>query len=191
MPQKAKFDKDEIVDASIRLIEERGTDALTARALGEKLGCSARPIFTVFDTMDEVYGEVTRAAKAIYKGYVEAGLKEKLAFKGVGMAYIRFASERPTLFRLLFMTERQSIPDTDSVLGVIEENYDRIVDSITDNYPVDAETAKRIYRHLWIYSHGIAVLTVTKVCAFDEAEISAMLTEVFVGLLKNNIGGEV
>lgn len=190
MPRKAKFTRSEIVEAALALVEEHGTDALTARALGEKLGCSARPIFTVFDNMDEVYGEVVTAAKAIYKSYVEAGLNETPAFKGVGKSYIRFATEHPALFRLLFMTEKQTVPDTDSVLGVIEESYDSIVRSITDNYPVDGETAKRIYRHLWVYSHGIAVLIVTKVCAFVADEISAMLTEVFISLLKNDKGGK-
>lgn len=54
MPPKAKFTKEEIVEAALGIAHESGFDALTARTLGERLGSSARPIFTVFKSMDEV-----------------------------------------------------------------------------------------------------------------------------------------
>ena len=38
MPPKPKFSKEEIIEKSIVLIEEKGTDALTARELGKYLG---------------------------------------------------------------------------------------------------------------------------------------------------------
>ena len=54
MPPKAKFSREEIIDAAINIVREDGFDALTSRALGKKLGSSARPIFTVFQNMEEV-----------------------------------------------------------------------------------------------------------------------------------------
>ena len=54
MPPKAKFDKDEIMKTALSIVENDGMDALTARTLGQRLGSSARPIFTVFKNMDEV-----------------------------------------------------------------------------------------------------------------------------------------
>lgn len=62
MPPKPKFTKEEVVEAALRLISEKGTDALTARELGERLGSSARPIFTTFRNMEELMGEVRKAA---------------------------------------------------------------------------------------------------------------------------------
>lgn len=41
MPPKPKFTREEVVEAALRLISEKGTDALTARELGERLGSSA------------------------------------------------------------------------------------------------------------------------------------------------------
>ncbi len=184
MPQKAKFSKEEIINAAVSVVESDGVAALTARTLGKKLGSSARPIFTVFDGMDEVMRGVTRYASALYKSYVAEGLTATPAFKGVGTAYVRFAGEHPKLFRLLFMNERDAVPDTDSVLEVIEESYDEILHSITGSYGVDEVAAKRLYLHMWIYTHGIATLTVDKTCRFGAEEISAILTEVFKGLIK-------
>lgn len=184
MPQKAKFSKQTIAEAALKIAEERGVEFISARAIAAELNSSARPIFTVFKNMDEVYAEVTEAADAIYQSYVKAGLDEQIAFKGVGKAYIRFAAERPKLFSLLFMSERAHTPSIDSVLGNIEGSYEKILHSITDNYAVNRDAAIRLYKHLWIYSHGIAVLINTKTCSFGESEISDMLTDVFISLLK-------
>lgn len=66
MPPKAKFTKEQIVNAALDIIRENGTSELTARALGKRLGSSACPIFTVFDNMEEVLTETVKAAKILY-----------------------------------------------------------------------------------------------------------------------------
>lgn len=185
MPPKAKFTRDDVISAALDIVTREGADKLTARSLGSALGSSARPIFTVFDSMDEVQSEVVRAAKALYTEYVERGLCEEIAFKGVGKAYIRFASEKPKLFMLLFMRERSGVANVDTVLDRIDDNYERILDSIIGAYGLAKIDAEKLYRHLWIYTHGIAALIATRVCAFTADEISEMLTTVFVGILKD------
>lgn len=65
MPPKAKFTKEEIIEAALEITRSEGFQALTARALGTKLGSSSRPIFTLFQNMDEVQQEVVNAAKEL------------------------------------------------------------------------------------------------------------------------------
>lgn len=185
MPPKAKFTKEQITKTALEIVKKEGFENLTARALGKKLGSSACPIFTVFENMEEVEKSVLQAAKAVYKKYVEKGLAEPIAFKGVGMQYILFAIQEPKLFQILFMREQASVPDIGNVLPLIEESYEKILLSITETYQLKKETAERIYQHLWIYTHGIASLYTTKMCGFTEKEISEMMTEIFKGLLKN------
>ena len=184
MPPKAKFTKAQITEAAFGILREEGMENLTARALGAKLGSSACPIFTAFANMEEVQQTAIAAAKALYKEYVEKGLSETPAFKGVGMQYIQFAVHEPKLFRRLFMTEQTTVPDFDRVLPLIDQSYAEILASITENYGVTNTAAQRLYSHLWIYTHGIASLCATKMCRFTEEEISDFLTEVFVSLLK-------
>lgn len=183
MPPKAKFTREQIIEAALAIVRERGFAALTARALGEKLNSSARPIFTVFRSMEEVQQAVIAAAKALYKEYVERGLREEIAFRGVGKQYILFAVNEPKLFALLFMEEQPQVPSLSGVLPQIDESYDAILASITNAYHVDQAAAENLYRHLWIYSHGIAALCATKMCRFTPDEISGMMTEIFKSLL--------
>lgn len=186
MPPKAKFTKEQITNAALEIVRENGIIGLTARTLAKKLGCSSCPIFTVFENMEEVQKSVTEAAKACYQRYVEKGLADTSAFKGVGTQYILFAIQEPKLFQLLFMSEQTSVPDIDGVLPLIEENYEKILTSITEGYRLDRKTAERLYRHLWIYSHGIAALCATKMCRFTGTEISEMISEVFISFLNNS-----
>lgn len=181
MPPKAKFTKEEVITAALSILREQGRSALTARALGAKLGSSARPVFTLFSGMDEILHETEKAARRVYDKYVQAGLKEEIPFKGVGLSYVRFAQEEPKLFQYLFLSERKGT--TASILPEIDDNYEAILSSVTDSYGMDAESAKQIYLHLWIFTHGIASLIASRACAFSGEEINAMLTEVFVGLM--------
>lgn len=185
MPQKAKFSKEEIINSAINIVEHLGIEYLTARSLGEKLGSSSRPIFTTFKNMDDVLNGVNTYANNLYQSYVVEGLKEPIAFKGVGKSYIRFASEHPKLFKLLFMKEHTDVPSLNNVLGLIEDSYEAILHSITGSYKVSENFAKELYQHMWIYTHGIACLIVNKMCKFSSEEISNMLTTVCKSLIIN------
>ena len=190
MPPKAKFSKEEIIQAALDLVREDGISNLTARALGTRLGSSARPIFTVFQNMDEVQQAVIKAAKSLYTGYIREGLSETPAFKGTGMQYILFSIHEPKLFQLLFMKEQVNIPDLSGVLVSIDENYYEILASVKDTYKLSDEASQKLYQHLWIYTHGIASLCATNMCRFTEEEISKMITEVFISLLKEEKAGK-
>lgn len=184
MPPKAKFTREEIIQASLNIIRENGMEALSARALGAKLGSSARPVFTVFQSMEEVQEEVIKKAKSLYAEYVRKGLEQEPAFKGVGTQYILFAVREPRLFQLLFMSERKQPPAMANVLPVIDDNYGDILLSVQNGYHLPPDKAEQLYRHLWIYTHGIAALCATNMCAFTAEEINRMVTQAFRGILK-------
>ncbi len=184
MPPKAKFTKQQIAEAGLDIIRNEGMNNLTARSLGKKLGSSACPIFTVFENMEAVQAEIKIMAKALYSKYVERGLKENPAFKGVGIQYILFAIQEPKLFQLLFMSEQPQQQPITNVLPFIEDNYEEIMNSVKSCYSLNTEDAERLYRHLWVYTHGIAVLCATNMCLFTDKEIGHMMSEAFNGILK-------
>lgn len=191
MPPKAKFTKDEIIEAAVGIVREEGFPALTARVLGARLGSSARPVFTVFQGMEEVQQAVIRRAKEIYGEYVEEGLSDDIPFRGVGTQYILFSIREPKLFQLLFMKEQKDMPELSGVLPLIDDNYGKILLSIEQSYGLKGSSAERLYRHMWIYSHGIAALCATGMCRFTGEEIKGMLAEASKGILKNMKGEDL
>lgn len=65
MPPKFKFTREEIIQAALDLTRESGIAAVTARGLGAKLGSSVKPIFSLFENMEEVQNEVLKAAEKL------------------------------------------------------------------------------------------------------------------------------
>lgn len=108
MPPKAKFTRQEIIDAAVDIARRAPLEAITAQELASVLGTSTRPVFTYFRTLEEVRAAVVEEAGKIYGRYVERGLSMSPPFKGYGMETIRFAREEPNLFRLLFLRRRDT-----------------------------------------------------------------------------------
>ena len=183
MPPKAKFTREEIIDAAFEIVRRDGMEALTARSLGERLQSSPRPIFTVFNSMDEVQTELLKKGRRLYESYIDEEMSGENAFKGSGIGYIRFAAEEPKLFQLLFMREVDEAPDPEKVLPIIDGYYEKILNSVEREYGLDKKTAERVYLHMWLYSHGIAVAIATKLCTFSKEQISGMLTDVCSGMI--------
>lgn len=184
MPPKCKFTKDEIIQAALDIVRTEGIDAITARGLATKLGTSTRPIFTFYENMEDLRQDTILAAKALYTQYAIEGLRSDPPFMGAGVQYLKFAREEPKLFQLLFMSEMPGKFDPYTALRTYDDRFEDVVHIIQDGFQVNSDTAAKLYRHLWIYTHGIATLLVTKVCSFSDEEIGQMLTEVFVSLMK-------
>ncbi|MGN0805236.1 MAG: TetR/AcrR family transcriptional regulator [Candidatus Coproplasma sp.] len=184
MPPKNRYTKEQIIQSAIEIVREKGAEEVTARSIASKLGCSVAPIFSAFENMEQLQAELIKQCKAIYYVYVNEGLKESVAFRGVGRSYIKFSMEEPNLFKLLFMSNEHAY-SLDNVLSEVEVNYEGVFKCVQDGYGLNYEDSKRLYQHMWIYTHGIAVLCVTGTCTFTSEEITNMLNEVCRSLVKD------
>ena len=101
MPPKPKYTKEEIVAAAFELTREKGIDAVVAREVGKRLDTSSSPIFTIWNSMDELRAEVRELAKEKYIQYMDGIFDYTPSFKEFGMRCVRFAADEPNLFRLL------------------------------------------------------------------------------------------
>ena len=183
MPPRPKFTREEIVSAALELVRERGMGALTSRDLGARLGSSARPVFTVFRSMEEVQQAVREAAEARYRAFVERALHYTPAFKQFGMQMILFANEEPKLFQLLFMSESGRPRSVEEMFNGLGETAQICVDVIKADYGLNESDARKLFRHVWIHTYGIGALCATGMCRFTEDEISDMLGQDFMAMI--------
>ena len=189
MPRSFLFTREEIIQAALALTREGGIGAMTARALGAKLGTSSKPIFSLFQSMDEVQQAVLQAADEVYHAY----LREHMArgdyppYKASGMAYIRFAKEERELFKLLFMRDRTGeTPAEDPQLG-------ELLRLISEKTGLSLNEARQLHLEMWVFVHGIATMVATSYLdwyAWDEPLISRVLTDAYVGLTYRFRSGE-
>ena len=183
MPPKPKFTKEEIVAAALELVSEKGIEALTARELGARLGSSARPIFTVFNSMEEVQVEVRAAALKRFESYAEKAMHYTPVFKQVGMQMILFAMEEPKLYQLVYMSENAGATDFEGITQQLGDVAQLCVDVIQRDYGLSESDAKALFEHVWIYTFGIGALCATGMCRFSQEEIIQMLGQDFMATL--------
>ena len=187
MPPKFKFTREQIIDAALEVTRKNGFAGLTARKLAAELGSSAKPIFGLFQNMEEVQSEVIAAANKIYQSCIQKSIKssEYTPYKASGMAYIRFAKEEKELFKLLFMRDRTG--------ERIEENREEIrplLNMIMKNLGLTEEEAYLFHMESWLYVHGIATMIATNYLEWDVDFIDKALTDAYEGLKHRYTGGK-
>ncbi len=183
MPPKPKFTKEEIVEAALNIAADRGLKALTSRELGKELGSSARPIFTVFSSMDEVFAEVRKAALARFAEYAKRAEEYTPVFKQIGIQMLLFAKEQPKLYRLLYMSEKPEAKSFEDIFSNLGEVAVICVEVMQKDYQLSPEEAMLLFQHTWIYTYGIGALIASGMCCFDDDEVQDMLSREFVAML--------
>lgn len=183
MPPKPKFTREEIIDAALKIAADRGLKALTSRELGAALGSSARPIFTVFQSMDEVHSEVRKAAMARFESYTSKAKNGTPIFKQVGLQMILFAKEQPKLFRLLFMSENTQAMSFDDLFATLGDTAVLSIGILQSEYSLSYDDAMQLFRSIWIYTFGLGSLIATGTCRFADSEIQDMLSREFNAML--------
>ena len=174
MAPRNKFSRDEMIEKAVQVVRKQGIGALTAKSLANELGVSTQPVFTCFHTIEEVRREVVNAAKILYDDYVKEGVCSDIPFLGFGMHYIRFAKEEPELYRLLFLSTDQS--EGNSAFEEMNASLELVTDSMQETYHIDAKTAERYFRDMWLVAHSLATLIVTGSCPYTDQEIGRILT---------------
>ena len=183
MQPKPKFTKDEIVQAALEVVSQKGVEALTAKELGDALGSSARPIFTVFRSMKEVQDEVRAAAMRRFERFAAQTLPDMPLFKQVGMQMVLFGAKEPKLYQLLFMQENHNAASFDDVFGALGPTAETCIQSLRNAHGLTEAESRLLFETVWIYTFGIGALCATGTCRFSEQRLGEMLSTEFQAML--------
>ena len=178
MPPKPKITKDMILNTVLKITREMGFEAVNARSVAGRLECSTRPIFTCYKNMEELKKDFLDFAFEYYSRYAAEYRKAKTIkpYLFWPLSYIEFAKEETNLFKLLF------INDMELDMAKAEDFYKELengekANEFSEMIGVRPEGGKRIFLDLFLYTHGIAVLTATGKLSLDRRDSEKMLTE--------------
>lgn len=183
MPPKPKFTREEIVQTALDVVSRKGVEALTAKELGDALGSSARPIFTVFTSMKEVQDAVRAAAMRRFESFAEQKLPGMPLFKQVGMRMVLFGAREPKLYQLLFMQENRNAVSFDDMFGELGPTAETCIALIRETYSLSETEARLLFENVWIYTFGVGALCATRVCHFSEEKLGEMLSTEFQAMM--------
>jgi len=101
MPRKTRFSAEDIIQAALEMTREAGLTSLSAAAIAKKMGCSTMPIYSHFESLDELEEAVIESA---WEMMFEWEAKEITGDRWVdqSIAYTRFAREEKHLFQCMW-----------------------------------------------------------------------------------------
>lgn len=186
MAPRVKITKEDIIEAAIELVRQRGALALNARNLATTLHCSTQPIFSNFSSMEELRMVVIEQADWMCNQYIKREVESGgyPSYKASGMAYIRFAKEEGELFKLLYMRDRSA-----EVVPKEMELGDEMKSLLHDNTGLTGAEAEFFHLEMWAFVHGIATMFATGFLNLDWELVSKMLTDAYLGV-KTQFGME-
>jgi AcrR family transcriptional regulator len=182
--------RESIMTAAQELLGEGGAEAVTMRAIAERIGYSATTIYLHFEDRDALLFALLDGAFAEFRAALgtaaEGAEGAEAGIRAMGRAYVRFALEHPAQYRLMFVQR------PDYLLAHGPEETGARIESLGALAALAGESpAGRAGRSdgtlaadvLWATVHGIAALA-TGVAMFDRARAERATDEALELLIK-------
>jgi AcrR family transcriptional regulator len=166
-----------ILDAARHLINEKGVDGLSMRAIAERIDYSPAGLYEYFGSKEEIIGALCQQGHrrlTAYMAAVDQNLLFRAYFLEIGLAYVQFAVQNPDFFLLMFTHHTTGAGDlialeqwlaSDAMQA--DSSFVILVDAIKRGV---AEGILRIRPEMgviemafaaWATVHGIAMLRIT------------------------------
>lgn len=182
MPPKTRITGQMIIDAGLEIVRQRGHEQLNVRAIADMLQCSMRPVLYAFRTMDEIRDRVYQAADAYHTAFITGDMESMSSpMLALGLRYIRFGYEEPRLFRFLFETDRFRGMDLSTLTGMPE--VEDIMAILRTGAECDEQASRSMFLTMFSCVHGLASLLANNTMAYDEQQCTAMLMDLYKGLM--------
>jgi AcrR family transcriptional regulator len=156
-----------LVDEAVRTIRKEGVEGLTLRAVGARLGVSRTALYRHFadksTLLAAVAAEGFRAFRTALHDAVTSDGGGVAGFEAMGRAYIRFAVENPSHYRVMFGGFLDAYPRSPEMVAEAEGSFTVLVHSIVSLQQagqVRADAPEQLARYVWAVSHGVAMLAI-------------------------------
>ena len=156
--------RDELCRAATRRFAENGYAGVTLRGLAREVGCSPMTPYRYFANKDEILASVRAAAFGRFADASEAAARSAPdplgRLRALGRAYLRFASEEPHAYRIMFelsQPDERSHPDlARQALRARRAKFEVVKEAIHDG--VITGDPIEVANLLWAGMHGVIVL---------------------------------
>ena len=158
--------RQELVDACLRLITEKGPTGFTLSEAAREAGVTPAAVYRHFDGRENLIAEAARQGYEIFGDLMEhaynGGKPSALsAFESTGRAYLAFANKFPGHYIAMFESgvSIQDSPDLHAAskraLGVME----KAATDLSQHIPADRRPPPQMFSaHIWALSHGVVEL---------------------------------
>lgn len=155
-----------LLEEAVRTIRDDGAAALTLRAVGARLGVSRTALYRHFADKSALLNAVSedgfnRLSEALELSWTNAGGGVP-GFEAQGQAYVRFALDNPSHYRVMFGVWTSREHDDSALREAGTRAFQLLVHALTalqhDGVMRQDEAPHHVARYVWAAVHGIAML---------------------------------
>src|SRR5699024_10877301 len=104
MPATIELSKEHIVKVAVKMVNDDGWDSVNARRLAKRLGVTTKPLYRIYNNMDEIKEDIYKEISRQYDEFITSRVDNKKALITLCIAYVEFAQEYKNLFISLFLS---------------------------------------------------------------------------------------
>ena len=175
MPAIKELSKEHIVKVAVKMVNDTGWDSINARSLAKKLNVSTKPLYRIYNNMDEIKEDIYKEISRQYDEFINSRIDNKKALITLCIAYVEFAQEYKNLFISLFLSNNLKWQNFENVLD--EKWNQSTIINLVNKHGYSFEEAKNLFMNLWLYANGLATLIATNELVIDEKEILVILVK--------------
>ena len=182
MAKALTLTKENIVKSAVKLINSEGWDNLNARSLAKHIGISTKPLYRIYENMDEIKKDVLQEIYHQYDEFINSKIDSNKALLTLCIAYVEFANDYKNLFISLFLSNNLKWK---KIEDVFDEKWNQgVIINLVNKQAFTFEEAKELFLHMWLYSNGLATLIATNQIKLDEEMIMIRLVKIYKSLVK-------
>ena len=182
MAKALSLTKENIVKSAVKLVNKEGWDALNARSLAKHIGISTKPLYRIYNNMDEIKKDVLQEIYHQYDEFINSKIDSKKALLTLCIAYVEFANDYKNLFVSLFLSDNLK---WNKIEDVFDEKWNQsTIINLVNKHGFSFDEAKELFLHMWLFSNGLATLIATNQIKLDEEKIMIRLIKIYKNLVK-------
>lgn len=182
MPAVVELSKDRIVKVAVKMVNESGWDSINARSLAARLEVSTKPLYRIYENMDEIKEDIYKEISRQYDEFLTSRIDSKKALLTLCIAYVEFALEYKNLFVSLFLSNNLKWK---SIENVLDEKWNQgTIINLVNKHGYSFEEAKNLFMNMWLYANGLATLIATNDITMDDQEVLIRLVKYYKILVK-------
>ena len=155
MPPRREYKAEDVINAALEIVREKGFSKLSTRTIAEKLHSSTMPIYYSGITMPDIEKEIATRAWAILEKY-QSKVRTGDPVMDMIIGFVMFAREEKNLFRC-FRSEKLNAVNIVNAEKAFQKNMQILKDyNIMKKF--SSERVTDVLIQGWIFANGIALL---------------------------------